>query len=148
MNVETRNVIRKVVLAAVLAAVSGGYAAAQDAAKGEVVFKQCTLCHRIGDGAQNALGPVLTNVIGRQAGTFPGFNYSPLMKNAGAAGLVWSEDLIFQYLPNPNAFLKKFLTDHGKADQATGATLMTFQLSDEQKRKDVIAYLKKVSSGK
>jgi cytochrome c len=115
-------------------------AAAQDVTKGEQIFKQCNLCHRVGDGAKSLIGPVLNNVIGRQAGTYEGFNYSPLMKAAGQNGLVWSEDLIVQYIADPNAFLKKFLTDKGKADLATGNTLMTFRLIDEQQRKDVVAY--------
>jgi cytochrome c len=116
------------------------YAAAQDVTKGEQIFKQCNLCHRVGDGARNLIGPVLNNVIGRQAGTYEGFNYSALMKAAGQNGLVWSEDLIVQYIADPNAFLKKFLTDKGKADLATGNTLMTFRLIDEQQRKDVVSY--------
>ena len=62
------------------------------------------------------------------------------MKAAGENGLVWSEDLIVQYIADPTAFLKKFLTDKGKADLATGSSLMTFKLLDEQQRKDVVSY--------
>jgi cytochrome c len=123
-------------------------ALAQDAAKGEQIFKQCMTCHRIGPDAKNLVGPVLTGVIGRQSGTAPGFAYSALNKAAGENGLVWSDDLIFQYLPDPNAFLKKFLTDKGKADLATGSTKMAFKLTDEQQRKDVIAYINKFSEKK
>ena len=133
-------------IAACLAAPGG--ASAQDATKGEQVFKQCMTCHRIGPDAKNLIGPVLTGVIGRQSGTAPGFAYSALNKAAGENGLVWSDDLIFQYLPDPNAFLKKFLTDKGKADLATGSTKMTFHLADEQQRKDVIAYIDKFSEKK
>ena len=77
---------------------------------------------------RNLVGPVLTGVIGRQSGTAPGFAYSALNKAAGENGLVWTDDLIMQYLPDPNAFLKKFLTDKGKADLATGSTKMAFKL--------------------
>jgi cytochrome c len=141
--------IRGVSVAAVaILASSAGTALAQDAAKGEQVFKQCMTCHRIGPDAKNMVGPVLTGVIGRKSGTAPDFAYSALNKAAGEAGLVWSEDLIFEYLPDPNAFLKKFLTDKGKADQATGSTKMTFKLANEQQRKDVIAYLKTFSPDK
>jgi len=115
-------------------------AAAQDATKGKAIFNQCMLCHRVGPGATISIGPVLNDVIGRQAGTYPNFHYSPLMKAAGENGLVWSEDLIVQYIADPTAFLTKFLTDKGKADQATGSSLMTFKLMDEQQRKDVAAY--------
>lgn len=142
--------VKPVVLALVAAAVAlpAGVASAQDATKGEQVFKQCMTCHRIGPDAKNLVGPVLTGVIGRQSGTAPGFSYSPLNKAAGENGLVWTDDLIMQYLPDPNAFLKKFLTDKGKPDLATGSTKMAFKLADEQQRKDVIAYLNKFSDKK
>ena len=140
-------------LVIVAAALPGSTAFAQDSAggdatKGEQVFKQCMTCHRIGPDAKNLIGPVLTGVIGRQSGTAPGFAYSALNKAAGENGLVWSDDLIMQYLPDPNAFLKKFLTDKGKPELATGQTKMTFHLSDEQQRKDVIAYINKFSDKK
>lgn len=129
-------------------ALSGAEAIAQDAAKGEQVFKQCMTCHRIGPDAKNLVGPALTGIIGRQSGTAPGFAYSPLNKAAGEAGLVWTDELVMQYLPDPNAFLKKFLTDKGKADLATGSTKMAFKLANEQQRKDVIAYLNTFSEKK
>ena len=129
-------------------ALPSGVASAQDATKGEQVFKQCMTCHRIGPDAKNLVGPALTGVIGRQSGTAPGFAYSALNKAAGENGLVWNNDLIMQYLPDPNAFLKKFLTEKGKADLATGSTKMAFKLADEQQRKDVIAYIDKFSEKK
>lgn len=142
--------VKSAVLAFVAAAIafSGSAAFAQDAAKGEQVFKQCMTCHRIGPDAKNLVGPALTGVIGRQSGTAPGFAYSALNKAAGENGLVWSDELIMQYLPDPNAFLKKFLTDKGKSDLATGSTKMAFKLTDEQQRKDVIAYINKFSEKK
>jgi len=127
---------------------AAGEGSGGDPAKGEQIFKQCMTCHRIGPDAKNMVGPVLTGVIGRQSGTAPGFSYSDLNKHSGENGLVWSEDLIFQYLPDPNAFLKKFLTDKGKEDLATGTTKMTFKLANEQQRKDVIAYIKTFSPDK
>jgi cytochrome c len=135
-------------LVAAAAALPAGAASAQDATKGEQVFKQCMTCHRIGPDAKNLVGPALTGIIGRQSGTAPGFAYSPLNKAAGENGLVWNNELIMQYLPDPNAFLKKFLTEKGKADLATGSTKMAFKLADEQQRKDVIAYIDKFSEKK
>ena len=135
-------------LVAAAGALPAGVASAQDATKGEQVFKQCMTCHRIGPDAKNLVGPVLTGVIGRQSGTAPGFAYSTLNKAAGENGLVWTDDLIMQYLPDPNAFLKKFLTEKGKTDLATGSTKMAFKLADEQQRKDVIAYINKFSNKK
>ena len=135
-------------LVAAAAALPAGTASAQDATKGEQVFKQCMNCHRIGPDAKNLVGPALTGIIGRQSGTAPGFSYSPLNKAAGENGLVWNNELIMQYLPDPNAFLKKFLTEKGKPDLATGSTKMAFKLADEQQRKDLIAYIDKFSDKK
>lgn len=138
----------KIVASVAVLVSMGGAASAQDAAKGEQVFKQCMTCHRIGPDAKNLVGPALTGIIGRQSGTAPGFAYSAINKAAGENGLVWTNELIMAYLPDPNAFMKKFLTDKGKADLATGSTKMAFKLADEQQRKDVIAYIDKFSEKK
>jgi cytochrome c len=142
--------IRKfAVTAAALALWStGAWAQAGKAEDGEAVFKKCMACHRVGPDAKNLIGPNLTGVIGRQAGTAEGFAYSDLNKATGTNGLVWTEDLIFKYLEDPTPFLKGFLTDKGKADLAAGATKMVFKLADEQDRRDVIAYLKTFSPAK
>jgi len=136
-------------LLVVAALMTGSTAAsAQDATKGAEVFKTCAACHKIGPDAKNSVGPVLTGVIGRATGTYPGYSYSALNKAAGENGLVWNEDTIFAYLPDPSAFLKKYLTDKGKPELAVGISKMPYKLADEQKRKDVIAYLKTFSAAK
>jgi cytochrome c len=134
----------------VLAASAGPVLAQQggDAENGAEVFKRCRTCHMVGEGARILIGPPQNGLIGRQAGTYEGYPYSSLNKSAGENGLIWTEENIFDYLPDPNAFLKKFLTDKGKADLAVGSTKMPFKLADDKERKDVIAYLKKFSPGK
>ncbi len=135
------------IAACVLLATAGSAAAqtAGNAENGADVFKKCRACHMIGENARTLVGPAQNNLMGRKAGTVEGYAYSPLNKAAGEAGLVWTEQTIFDYLADPNAFLKKFLTDKGQADKATGSTKMAFKLSDEQDRRDVIAYLKTFS---
>jgi cytochrome c len=142
---KERRFIPRVAAAATMVAVLTSLvssASAQDVAAGEAVFKKCRACHQVGAGAKAGVGPAQNSLIGRPAGTFEGFSYSALNKSAGEAGLVWTEENIFEYLADPNAFLKKFLTDKGKPDLATGSTKMVFKLADDQDRKDVIAYLK------
>lgn len=129
-------------------AVAGAAEAAGNAEDGEAVFRKCTACHRVGDGAKNQVGPILNGVIGRRAGTSPDYSYSELNKAAGTSGLEWTEATIFEYLEDPNAFLRKFLTTAGKADLAQGQTKMPFKLTDKNDRENVVAYLKKFSSGK
>ena len=125
---------------ALLAAATVAHAAG-DADAGKKIFNKCMACHRIGPDAKNLIGPVLTGVIGRTAGTIEGFAYSTTMRNAGAQGLVWTEDAIKAYLPDPDAFLKKFLTDKGKPDLIADKTKMTFKLAPEIDPADIIAYL-------
>ena len=137
-----------VFVAAALTAYGAGYDvvfAAGDADNGAKIFNTCKACHKVGDGAANGVGPVLNSVVGRKAGSFAAFAYSPMLKAAGEEGLVWSEDAIKGYLADPSAFLKKYLTDKGKADLASGTAKMPFKLADEASRDDVIAYLKTFS---
>jgi cytochrome c len=136
------------VIATGLVLATSGLAFAQDATKGKSTFNQCMACHRIGPDAKALVGPPLTDVIGRKAGTFAGFAYSNLMKDAGEAGLVWSEAEIVDYLVNPSNYLKKYLTDHGKADKATGSSKMVYMLANEDQRKNVVAYVATFSTKK
>ena len=111
--------------AAALFAMAGA-ASAQDAAAGETVFKKCHVCHNIGEGAKNMVGPELNGVVGRHSGTVEGYNYSDANKNSG---LTWDEATLTIYLKNPKAEVP--------------GTKMTFPgLQSDEDIKNVIAYLK------
>lgn len=98
--------------------------------RGESIFKKCRACHQVGITAKNAAGPILNDVIGRRPGAIDQFNYSDASKEAGAKGLVWTEEQLFSFLENPAAFMPK--------------TRMAFPgLKEGQDRRDVIEYLKK-----
>ena len=111
-------------------------AAAQDAGKGQSVFNQCKACHML-DRA--LIGPPLKGVVGRKAGSVGGYSYSALMKAAGDAGLTWNEAEIADYLKNPTGYLKSFVA--AKNATAGGSSKMVFMLSNEEQRKNVVAYL-------
>jgi cytochrome c2 len=68
-----------------------------DAQRGAQVFLQCKACHSLEPG-KNAIGPSLHGLFGRNAGTVPGYNYSPAMKNSG---IVWNNDTLAGYLADP-----------------------------------------------
>jgi cytochrome c len=113
-------------LAAVVLAGSVTGASAQDAALGEKVFLKCKACHQIGEGAKDAVGPVLNGVVGRPAGTYPGYNYSDANKNSG---LVWDEATLKEYLKNPRA-------------KVPGTKMIFPGLPKDEDIDNVIAYLK------
>ena len=96
---------------------------AQDAAAGEKVFTKCKVCH---------IGPSLNGVIGRTAGTHPGFSYSQAMVAAGTSGVKWDEPTLTTYLHDPKAMVK--------------GTKMAFPgLKQDEDVTNVIAYLKQFS---
>ena len=113
-------------LALVTSLIAASGALAQDAAAGAHVFLKCKACHQIGDNAKNMVGPALTGIVGRPAGTSPDYNYSDANKNSG---LTWDEATLKVYLKDPRAKIP--------------GTKMTFPgLSSETDIDNVIAYLK------
>lgn len=132
--------LRSLIVAASLLTATGALAEG-DAALGEKVFKRCVACHKVGPDAKNSAGPVLNGIVGRPAGTAKDFAYSQLNLNAGANGLVWTEELLFAYLADPSKFLAGFLTEKGKADLVVGKSKMVFKLANETERRNLVAYL-------
>ncbi len=71
-------------------------------AHGHEVFNHiCAQCHSDKKGV-NRVGPSLYGVVGRKAGTEPGFAYSDAMKNFGK---VWTADELTHYLWDPQAWI-------------------------------------------
>jgi cytochrome c len=99
-----------------------------DPAAGKKVFNKCRACHDA-EAEKNKVGPHLVGVVGRPAASIEGFNYSENMKELAAAGLVWDEAKLAEYLADPKALVPK-----GK---------MAFPgLKKEEEITNVIAYLK------
>ena len=79
---------------------------AEDVAAGEKVFRKCKVCHLV-DKERHKTGPHLINLFGRKAGTAEGFSkYSKAMKAKGDEGLVWSEEILLEYLIKPKEYVK------------------------------------------
>ncbi|MEO8714992.1 MAG: c-type cytochrome, partial [Acetobacteraceae bacterium] len=97
-----------------------------DPVAGEKVFATaCTACHGLDQGR---VGPPLRGVFGHEAGTAPGFPYSPALAHAG---VTWNAETLNKWLSGPQAFI-------------AGAQ-MPMGLPDPLRRRDVIAYLKSLS---
>ncbi|SNX71066.1 cytochrome c [Cereibacter ovatus] len=104
-----------------------------DADRGAALFqRQCSACHQIGPEAINRVGPRLTGLFGRRAGSVEGFDYSKSMARMGSDGLVWTMQTLDAYIENPKVLVS--------------ATRMRFRgLQDEQARSDLIAFLREWS---
>ena len=84
-----------------VAVVSSAASAQGDPEKGRKVFNRCKTCHVV-EEEQNKIGPYLIGIIGREAGSVPGFKYSNAMKNSG---VVWSDETITAYLKDPKGYI-------------------------------------------
>lgn len=73
---------------------------------GEKVFRKCKACHKVGDGARNATGPMLNGIVGKAAGAADGFRYSGPMQAAAEGGLVWNQESLAEFLANPKGYMK------------------------------------------
>jgi len=71
------------------------------AARGKQLISKCTMCHSVNDD-KAFVGPSLKGVIGRNAGTVAGYEYSPAMVKSG---LVWTPENIETFLKNPSALV-------------------------------------------
>lgn len=104
---------------------------AQDAGAGAAVFRKCAACHNA-ESTANKVGPHLQDIVGRTAGSLERYNYSKAMKDAGAAGLVWDESALGEYLVSPRG-------------KVPGTKMVFPGLKKPEEVENVIAYLKSVS---
>lgn len=84
-----------------------------DVENGKKEFRKCAACHSVDEGVTK-VGPSLFNVIGRNAGSLD-YDYSPLLQSAQAAGLVWSQENIADYILNPTQYLSDFTGEAGNS---------------------------------
>ena len=93
---------------------------------GETLFKKnCAICHTL-EAGKNKIGPSLAGVVGRKAGSVPGFAYSAANKSSGD---VWNAQTLDSYLADPRKFMP-------------GTKMVFAGLKNLQDRKALIEYLK------
>jgi cytochrome c len=117
--------MRRTVIAGLLLTGFATDALAADSAAGEKIFKaQCGICHAVVAG-QNRIGPTLFGVVGRPAGSVPGFNYTADHKKLG---VTWDAATLDKYLTNPRAMVPD-------------TSMIYAGLKNDAQRADLIAYL-------
>jgi cytochrome c len=108
-------------LAAATAARAGG-----DATRGEQLYARCLACHAL---EYDRVGPRHCGLLGRRAGSVPGFDYSAAMKQSG---IVWTARTLERFLAAP-------------LEMVPGTTMTYAGVADPKERADLIAYLEERS---
>ncbi|MEX0369059.1 MAG: cytochrome c family protein [Tateyamaria sp.] len=98
--------------------------AAADASAGARVFRQCSACHKLEDG-ENAVGPHLYAVVGRDIGSTDYASYSGALSEVAE---VWTPENLNGFLENPRGW-------------APGTSMGYNGLRDIEDRANLIAYL-------
>ena len=102
--------------------VSFGAGAVGDAARGAVVYERCAGCHALD---RDRTGPRHCGLLGRRAGSVPGFEYSPAMKRSK---IVWTARALERFLADPMRTVP-------------GTSMGYAGIADPAERADLIAYL-------
>lgn len=95
-----------------------------DAENGAKIFRKCSACHKVVQG-ENAVGPYLHGVVGRDIASVGGFGYSGAL--SGLDGN-WTPEELSGFLADPKGY-------------APGTTMGFAGLAKAGERADVIAYL-------
>ena len=92
----------------------------------EALFRnQCATCHTLNSADTQRQGPTLAGVIGRHAGSVPGYRYSPGFSHVD---FVWDDAHLDAYLTNPQSVVP--------------GAVMPYRQAKADVRKSIIAYLK------
>jgi len=100
-------------------------AAPDPVAGGKLFAAQCAGCHELNAAK---VGPPLAGVVGRRAGSVPGYPYSEALAKSG---IVWSAATLGKWLAGPRDFVP--------------GALMPMSVPDASTRRDIIAYLRQES---
>jgi cytochrome c len=129
-----RSVERCAFIWIVLGALSllGGEASGNDS--GRMLFEPCRACHALDPGAAAMAGPNLAGLLGRRVAGDPAFDYSPVLRQAGTEGQVWSEERLDRFLTDPEAMFPGMWMTARRMDDAGERQALVRFLADPASR--------------
>lgn len=112
-------------LSMILAVTLAGASSTSFAQSAPGPFARCAACHTVKAGARSGLGPNLSGVVGRKAGSVPDFRYSAALKDKP---FVWTPQKLDAFLTKPAATVP-------------GTKMIFGGISDPRDRKAIIDFL-------
>ena len=113
---------------ALMAAMQPGRDTAEMSNGARQFFRKCAICHTLEPDGKRRAGPSLFGVMGRRAGSLPGYTYSAALRESG---LVWSGRTIDR------------LFEVGPAHLTPGSKMPMQRIGSARDRADLIAFLKR-----
>ena len=89
---------------------------------------QCATCHSLNTADPPRMGPELAGVIGRKAGSVPGFHYSP---GFAQADFTWDPDRLDAYLTNPQSVIPGAVMPYKQANPETRHAIISYLESQQ-----------------
>ena len=84
-------------------------------------LNQCGTCHTVEHGAEPRQGPNLAGVVGRKAGSLPGFAYS---EGFAKADWAWDAARLDAWLTDPQAMIPGAVMPYKQADPAVRKSII------------------------
>jgi cytochrome c2 len=94
--------------------------------RGELLFSQCSGCHKLENGGNHGIGPNLQGTFERPIATAPGYTYSEALKRSSGR---WTDENLDAFLADPLNF-------------APGTSMQFNGIDDPAERASLIEYLK------
>lgn len=104
---------------------------ADDGSRGARLFRACRACHTLTPYDGGRAGPSFHAIVGRRAGSVPGYRYSRALARSP---VVWTESALDDLLA------------HGPGHLVPGSTMPLQRITSPDDRRALIAYLKRVTA--
>ena len=101
--------------------------AAANPKRGQLLYLVCKACHDVEAGLPHKVGPNLSGMFGREAGTAEGFRYTDALLKSG---IVWTPETMDTWLKQPGALVPgNGMAFAGIANDADRASLIAWLMA-------------------
>jgi cytochrome c len=102
--------------------------AAANPKRGQLMFMLCRACHDMEPNLPHKSGPNMSGILGRKAGSAPGFKYSDVLVKSG---IVWNAETLDAWIKQPAAMVPgNAMALAGLPNDADRASIIAWMLAN------------------